>query len=265
MSIRSAIEHCARNLRFRRRLPREFGGHIIWTSPDARLRYLQPGKAAFDCELLQVARHFTSPGQVVFDVGANVGEFAVAACHFVGSPGAVLAIEPDPFLCALLHRTIAEPGNLGLPLEALCVAVAESDGLAPFHIASRGRASNALGGHGLSTMGTVRGRFIAPVFTIDTLAERWHAPGFIKIDVEGAELRVLEGARQTLMHHRPLILVEVTRMGDNVRELFTRAGYRIFVPTVRGELIGTSQCAFNTLAVPEEKVRTVNVREGNRC
>src|SRR5215831_277584 len=66
-----------------------------------------------------------------------------------------------------------------------------------------------------------------------------------------------------LMYHRPLILVEVTGMGDSVRELFTRASYKIFVPTVRGELIGTSQCAFNTLAVPEEKVRMVNVREGN--
>jgi FkbM family methyltransferase len=265
MSIRNAIEHCARNVRFRRRLPREFGGHIIWTSPDARLRYLRPGRAAFDRELLQFARHFTSPGQVVFDVGANVGEFAVAACHFVGSQGAVLAIEPDPFLCALLHRTIAEPRNAGLPLDALCVAAAEKNGLAPFHIASRGRASNALAGHGLPTMGDVRGRFIVPVFTIDTIAERWRAPGFIKIDVEGAELRVLEGARQTLMQHRPLILVEVTGMGESVGELFTRASYKIFVPTAHGELTGISQCAFNTVAVPEEKVRMMNVREGNTC
>ncbi len=265
MSVRSAMEHCARNLRFRRRLPGEFGGHIIWTSPDARLRYLRPGAAAFDCELLQFARRFTAPGQVVLDVGANVGEFAVAACHFVGSQGAVLAIEPDPFLCALLHRTIAEPGNAGLPLEALCVAVAENDGLAPFHIASRGRASNALAGHGLSTMGNIRGRFIAPVLTIDTLAERWRAPGFIKIDVEGAELRVLEGARRTLLHHRPLVLVEVSTMQDGVRELFTRSNYKMFAPTVGGELIAISQCAFNTLAVPEEKVRMMNVRKGNTC
>ncbi len=262
MSVRAAIEYCARNLRFRRRLPREFGGHVIWTSPDARLRYLRPGEAAFDRELLQFVRHFTSPGQVVFDIGANVGEFAVAACHFVGRQGAVLAIEPDPFLCALLHRTIAEPGNVGLPPEALCVAVAEKDGFAPFHIASRGRASNALANHGLSTMGNIRGRFMAPVFTVDTLADRWRAPGFIKIDVEGAELLVLEGAPQTLMHHRPLILLEVTSMQDSVHELLTRSNYRIFAPTVGGELIEISQCAFNTLAVPEEKIRMMKVRKG---
>jgi len=265
MNIRIAVEHWARNLRFRRRLPQEFGGHIIWTSPDARLRYLRPGGAAFDLELLRFARHFTTRGQVVFDVGANVGEFAVAACHFVGSQGAVLAIEPDPFLCALLHRTIAEPKNVGLPLEALCVAVAEKDGFASFHIASRGRASNALRGHGLPTMGNVRSRFMTPVFTIDTIAERWRVPGFIKIDVEGAELYVLEGARRTLMQHRPLILVDVTAMGDNVRGLFKRAGYEIFLPTAEGELVGISQCVFNTLAVPEEKVRMINAREGDTC
>jgi FkbM family methyltransferase len=227
------------------------------------LRYLRPGGAAFDRELLQFVRNFTSPGQIVLDVGANVGEFAVAACHFVGSEGAVLAIEPDPFLCALLHRTIAEPGNVGLPLEALCAAVADKDGLAPFHIASRGRASNALASHGLSTMGNIRGRFIAPVLTIDTLAERWRAPGFIKIDVEGAELLVLEGARRTLRHYRPVILVEVSTMEDSVRELFYAFGYRIFAPTIGGELIGISRCAFNTLAVPEEKVGMMKVRDAH--
>lgn len=230
MSIRGGLEYCARNLRFRRRLPREFGGHVIWTSLDARLRYLRPGRAAFDRELLEVARHFISPGRMVFDVGANVGEFATAASHFVGSQGAGLAIEPDPFLCALLHRTIAEPENAGLQLEALCAAIAEKDGFASFHIASRGRASNALAGHGLYTMGNVRARFMAPVFTIDTLVEKWRLPGFIKIDVEGAELRVLEGACQTLSYHRPLIFVEVTAMQDRVLALFTQLNYRIFAP-----------------------------------
>lgn len=263
MSIRAVVERCSRNLRFRRRLPKEYGGHVIWTSPDARLRYLRPGAAAFDRELLQFVSHFTSPGQVIFDVGANVGEFAVAACHFVGSQGAVLAIEPDPFLCALLHRTIAELGNAGLSLDALCVAVAEKDGLAPFHIAARGRASNALAGHGLPTMGSIRGRFIAPVLTVDTLAQQWRAPGFIKIDVEGAELRVLEGARQTLLQHRPMIFLEVTAARDSVRELLAQSGYRIFAPTVGGELVGISQCEFNTFAVPEEKVAMMNVRGGN--
>jgi FkbM family methyltransferase len=224
------------------------------------LRYLRPGDSAFDRELLQFVRNFTSSGQIVFDIGANVGEFAVAAGRFAGSQGAVLAVEPDPFLCALLHRTIADPGNLGLPLEALCVAVADKDGLAPFHIASRGRASNALAGHGLSTMGNIRSRFIAPVLTVDTLTKQWRTPGFIKIDVEGAELRVLEGARQTLIQHRPLILVEVTAKRDGVRELLSRSGYKIFAPTASGELIGISECAFNTFAVPEEKVPMMKVR-----
>lgn len=260
MSVRTIVERCARNLSFRRRLPRQYGGHVIWTSPDARLRYLRPGDSAFDLELLQFVRNFVTPGQVVFDVGANVGEFAVAACHFAGPQGAVLAIEPDPFLCALLHRTIAEPGNFGLPLDALCVAIADKDGLAPFQIASRGRASNALAGHGLSTMGTIRGRVLAPVLTIDMLSEKWRPPNLIKIDVEGAELRVLEGACQTLQQYRPMILVEVTTARDGVRELLTQSGYRMYAPTAGGELVGISQCEFNTFAVPEEKATMMKAR-----
>jgi len=66
-----------------------------------------------------------SPEQVVYDVEANVGEFALAASHVVGSKGAVLAAEPDPFLFGLIHRTMAEPGNAGLQLEALSAAIAE--------------------------------------------------------------------------------------------------------------------------------------------
>ena len=260
MNVRTFVERCSRNLSFRRRLPREYGGHVIWASPDARLRYLRPGVGAFDRELLQFVRNFISPGQIVLDVGANVGEFAVTACHFVGSKGAVLAIEPDPFLCALLHRTIAEPGNVGLPLDALCAAVADKNGLAPFHIAARGRASNALAGHGLSTMGKIRSRFIAPVITIDTLAQQWRPPDLIKMDVEGAELVVLEGASQTLREIRPLMLLEVTSGNSNVGALLAAAGYRIFAPTMNRELIGISKCVFNTFAVPEEKVDRVKAR-----
>ncbi len=261
MSVRTLAERYARNLRFRRRLPKEFGKRIIWTSPDARLRYLWPSAAAFDRELLQFARQFTSPGQIVLDVGANVGEFALAASHFVGSRGAVLAVEPDPFLCALLHRTIAERKNAGVPLEALCAAVADEDGFACFHIASRGRASNSLAGHGSETKGPVRSQFIAPVFTVDTIAQKWRNPDFIKIDVEGAEFRVLAGASRTLRQYRPLVLVEVTAKHEDVRELFKRFDYRIFAPSAGGELIAISLCSFTTLAVPEEKVRTMNVHE----
>ena len=106
-------------------------------------------------------------------------------------------------------------------------------------------------------MGDIRNRFIAPVITIDTLVQQWRPPGFIKIDVEGAELLVLEGARQTLMRHRPLMLVEVNSMRNGVRELFAQFGYKMFAPAEGGELIDISQCAFNTFAVPEEKAQLI--------
>jgi hypothetical protein len=108
---RSFTERLFRNRAFRRRLPKSHGGRPIWVSPDARLRYLKPGAAGFDDELLGYVEKYISPRDVVPDIGGNVGEFAVAAAYRVGRDGAVLAAEPDPFLANLILRTSLEPSN----------------------------------------------------------------------------------------------------------------------------------------------------------
>ena len=101
-------------------------------------------------------------------------------------------------------------------------------------------------------MGGVRERVVVPTLTLDTLLEHFDAPSVVKIDVEGAEHLVLQGAAGLLRDVRPALIVEV---GSEAREAATRvlreAGYTLFDGDLpAGERQEIPACAFNTLAVP---------------
>ena len=152
-SLRTLAERYFRNRVFRRRLPLSRGRRPIWVSPDARLRYLRPGNAGFDGELLGYVERYVAPGDVVLDVGANVGEFALAAANRTQRCGNVLAVEPDPFLAYLILRTSMESANKDIGLGVLTSAVAAEERIEGFYISARGRASSALAHCGSEDMG----------------------------------------------------------------------------------------------------------------
>jgi FkbM family methyltransferase len=252
--IRQTVEQLARDKRMRRHLPSGFGRRPIWVSPDARLRFLKPGDSAFDLELLAIARRLVRSGDNVLDVGANVGEFALAAAHMCGRAGHVLAVEADPFLASLIQRTSQEPANSEVRLEVICAAATNVTGIARFHIAGRGRAANALEQTGSTQMGGVRRSFWAPTLTVDALVESWEALRLIKIDVEGAELQVLEGAKRTLKSQRPLLLFEASLHIPRIERLLKDLGYQLFDPAAATFDQPLATCIFNTLAIPVERL-----------
>jgi len=261
MSIRSLAERLARNRVLRRRLPAAFGNRPIWVSPDARLRYLKPGSGGFDAELLAVVQRYLHPGDVVIDIGANIGELSLAAAHRVGSGGAILAVEPDPFLGHLIQSTRIEPENQDVNYAQISVALAGQRGVSRFLISARGRASNALEQCGDIDMGGSRHELMVAVTPLDELVAAWKPPTFVKIDVEGAELAVLSGGLRTLSEHRPTVLIEVRKDRTEVRDLFHRHGYRLFDPRVglAGEPL--AECTYDTLAVHSSRLADLRNRQ----
>ena len=245
--IRRLAELLARGRQFRRRV--RVAGRLapIWVSPDAQLKYLKPGERAFDRDLLELAEQRLGPDDVVWDVGANIGSFSVAAAT-VAVSGEVIAIEADIWLAQLLRRTAAEPFFDGR-IKVVPCAVAEGPGVARFVIAARGRASNALeASGGRSQMGGVREVVLVPTLSLDTLLETLPAPSFVKIDVEGAELAVLQGAARLLREVRPSIYIEVDqRFAVEVMALFAAANYIALDPRSGARL---ERCLENTLFEP---------------
>lgn len=249
MKLRTLIERVSRNRVLRRRLPKRYGARPIYVSPDAALRWLKRGDAPFDPDLLDAVDHCVAPGTVVWDIGANVGAFALPAAHRSGAK--VVAVEADPFLVSLLQRSAA--ANDDLDMDVLAVAIGDHDGAARFRIAGRGRASNGLASGPVSTQhGESRTVMTVPLLSLDTMLADFPAPGLLKIDVEGGEAMALAGARRMLAEIRPTVFIEVTQYtADEVLKAFADARYDVFdIDESIAARVPAHGLSTNILAVP---------------
>ncbi len=145
-------------------------------------------------------------GGVVYDIGANVGFFALLAARCVGPQGRVYAFEPVPRNAAAIERSARLNGFAGL--EVLTLAAGAESGVAELNVARH------IGGAVLASVGTPpdrRGAIAVEVVTIDDAiaARGLRPPSLVKVDVEGAELDVIRGMRATLAAHRPVLVCEL--------------------------------------------------------
>ncbi|HEV8238161.1 MAG TPA: FkbM family methyltransferase [Thermoanaerobaculia bacterium] len=253
LSLRHLAERASRDVVLRRRLPVELGGHRVLVTPDASLRFWLPGLYRRDAMFVDRCRELLRPGDAVWDVGADVGLFAYAAAWFSGAQGEVLALEPDPWLAALLRRSAGALPAAFAPIEVSELAVADRSGPSSFAVASRGRATSHLSEVAGSTQsGGSRGTITVQATTLDRLLAKRRAPRLVKIDVEGAELLCLRGAADLLCDARPVLLCEVDAPNRQaIGELLAAAGYQLFdaeaAPAERQPL---AEPAWNTLAIP---------------
>jgi hypothetical protein len=105
-------------------------------------------------------------------------------------------------------------------------------------------------------MGGVRDRVPVRTVTLDRLLDDYPTPDFLKIDVEGAEYQVLQGADRMLSDVRPKIYVEVgSELSDLVTARLSAHDYALLDPlSPKGRRTSMEKCAFNTLAVPRESL-----------
>lgn len=253
--IRRIAELLSRGVVLKRHLPARYGGSPIFVTPDVGLKFWKPGIGHVSPLLLRLAAELVHPGAVVWDIGANVGLFSIAAAHAAGREGSVLAIEPDIDLCVLLLRSAALSAPSSARLNILPVAVSDTLGLAEFCISQRGRGSNFLQSTGgLSQSGGSRETRLVPTVILDWLVKIRAAPTIVKIDVEGAEALVLRGAQEVLAVARPTVLCEVCdATADEVTALLQGHDYTIYDAAVAvDQRRPISRAVWDTLAVPSQ-------------
>lgn len=143
------------------------------------------------------------PGQVFYDIGANVGAYAIIAGKLLRGRGLVYAFEPAFHSFDLLVRNVLGNGltEVVVPLN---IPLSDTEGLLPFHYASLD-AGAAL--HALGEAVDCRGQTFQPALTQPMLATtldelHWRfglpVPNHIKLDVDGLELAVLHGGERLL-------------------------------------------------------------------
>lgn len=226
--LRQLAERVSRDWTFRRRLPADFGHAPIVVTPSAGLRYVTRRMDSVDPVLMRLAREFVTPGAVVWDVGANVGLFSFAAASLAGPSGQVIALEPDTWLVQLLRRSARMQSEQSAPVKVVPAAVAEAPAHRTLCLAQRSRAANYLSEYGTIQTGGNREDQTIVALNLDWMTGFAPLPSLIKIDVEGAEVEVLHGARKLFDECRPVVICEVIpATAAAVTEFFTSRGYDI--------------------------------------
>ena len=250
--LRSFLERATRQLVFKRRLPQEFDGVPLTVSPSAGLRYLFRPMRSVDPVLLGLAYEFIKPGAVVWDIGANIGLFAFSAAQRAGTDGQVVAVEPDLWLVRLLHRTSSLQPSSSARVTVVPCAMASSVGLRTFCIAARSRSANFLAEYGSSQTGGEAVRQTVVTLTLDSLLSQVRAPDVLKIDTEGAELEVFQGARRLFESNRPVVLCEASSTtAPAITDFLVSFDYQLFDGDVaRKERRPVSIAPWSTIAIP---------------
>jgi FkbM family methyltransferase len=182
-----------------------------------------------------VQPHVPAGGTFV-DIGAHIGWYSLNAAKAVGPNGRVIAIEPDQDTLRKLRDNIRASGA-GRVIVVVPVACYDSETTLPFYSAPRANTGeSSLSLANASQAGPVAASYQVRARRLDDILREAGVTrvDVVKIDVEGAEFRVLKGAVETLGRYRPYISVELLEnglesMGSSVHEVraFLRShGYR---------------------------------------
>ena len=179
-------------------------------SLEDRLKNLMPARLYYPHKIsreahgvepeLRMLRELVPAACTAIDVGANRGYYSWALSRFAA---AVEAFEPNPILARFAQSKLGRRARLHE------VALSDHAGVATLYVPRRASGSSL---HIIGNLGNVYAHdrvdeIEVPLATLDGYA--FKNVGFLKIDVEGSEMEVLAGARETIRNNRPTILIEL--------------------------------------------------------
>jgi FkbM family methyltransferase len=184
----------------------------------------EPAKAAF-------LRAHATPGATAIDLGAHIGLFSVLLARWVGPTGRVISFEPAPATAAVLRATV-RCNRLGPVVSVREAALTGRRG----EVDLFGTGDECSNASSVVRTDRARGSVRVPATTLDDLVADEHLTvAVVKVDIEGAELEVLEGASALLSEQRPALAIEVHprelgtsgRDPQEVFDVLVAHGYRV--------------------------------------
>ena len=160
---------------------------------------------------LQLLLNFIKKGDIVLDVGSNIGSFTIPFSKKVGNTGKVLAFEPQPEVFKLLKKNIQL--NHSTNIQSFQIGLGNNNETVKLKKIKYNEVGN-FGGVSLKNIQKNSKAFLSDndffkvnIYKLDeiNIIKKCH---FIKIDVEGMEVEVLEGAKKIISKHRPILFLE---------------------------------------------------------
>jgi FkbM family methyltransferase len=187
--------------------------------------------------MLGALARLVRPGDVVYDIGANIGLYSRFLVQEFGA-GRVYAFEPMSENLPLLEENL-RIGRCSSQVTVLPFAVGNEDGTAAFEVDVISSATGALavvtggqGSHAHRQYHVPAAVESVEVRRLDTLIREKNLapPNVIKIDIEGAEAMAIEGASQVLREHAPLLVIELhgAAVATKVLQLLWQKDYHCY-------------------------------------
>jgi FkbM family methyltransferase len=172
-------------------------GRFHVDDPEERIKKVLASGQRWEEHIIEVLEEHVRPGSVAIDVGAHIGTHTLTLARLVGPSGRVYAFEPVRKTYRELRRNLELNGvtNVVALRYALGRGAPSVIEMNPIHEGEEGGTSVGHGGDRVELR------------TLDSFG--FEGVSLVKIDVEGFELPVLDGAEDTIRRNRPVLVVEI--------------------------------------------------------
>lgn len=187
-----------------------------WTLLLPQHRADRPSWPWWEATRLAAMYHFIGSGDVVYDIGAEEGDFPALFAKWGAD---VVLVEPNPLVWpnikAIFEANELKQRYIGAYVgfaSDVCAPASSLPDVEPRVYLHRGEwpacaSGELIGNHGFRHL--AQETDTTPQYTIDALAEYFRPPTHITMDIEGSELTALRGAVETMRKHRPYVWVSV--------------------------------------------------------
>jgi FkbM family methyltransferase len=203
------------------RLLEEEHGLELWDTPKGRFWIPRGNRYVLPFNLAEMERHiygagerFIHPGDIVLDCGASDGDFTREALR--AGAKTVVSVEISPSSIECIRRNLAPEIASGRVI-VYPKGVWDRDATLTLYVDDTNFAANTVA----LRPGSARAAVAVPLTTIDKIAAELHLPrvDFIKMDVEGAEVRAIAGARGTIARFKPRLSIATEHKPDDERTI----------------------------------------------
>lgn len=203
---------------------------VIPQGPAKGLRFrrgtvpVEYGLGIAEPEVQKACESLVRPGAVAYDIGANIGFYTILLGRLVRDQGQVFAFEPLDAAAIQAEENVLLNGMNHV--EVVKAAVGTECGETEFILGEGslvGRLASVVPNHA-DSVGSIK----VPVVTLDhfVLQQGNPPPHFLKVDVEGGEVAVLQGMREVLQQYQPVLLCEMHGRNKEVAEVLNEIGYQ---------------------------------------